>query len=209
MPCSSPDGRRRRAGVAVSLLLLVMPAAASARAAREEVAREFSRTVPMRAAQAFQLEHQQGDVVIGTHALAEARIVAHIRVSAPSAAEASAASQQVAIDVQETPAALAVRTRYPDERGRNVSYAVDYEITLPETASLQARNRFGDVSVKGLKAEGDVRDSHGRLTVTDARAGSAWRTRSARSRWPASTETSRSPTRTAPSASPRFKGRST
>src|SRR5437879_3974711 len=101
MPFSFPDGRRRRAGVAVSLVLLVAPAAASA--AREEVAREFSRTVPMRAAQAFHLEHQQGDVVIGTHALAEARIVAHIRVSAPSAAEASEALQQVAIDVHETP----------------------------------------------------------------------------------------------------------
>src|SRR2546428_2413575 len=117
MPLSAPDGWRRGAGIAVSLFLPLTPAAASARAAREEVAREFSRTVPMRAAQAFQLEHQQGDVVIGTHALAEARIVAHIRVSAPSAAEASAASHEVAIDVQETPAALAVRTRSPDERG--------------------------------------------------------------------------------------------
>jgi len=169
MPFSSPDGRRRRAGVAVSLLLLVSPAAAFARAAREEVTREFSRTVPMRTAQAFHLEHQQGDVVIGTHAQAEARIVAHIRVSAPSAAEASATLQQVAIDVLESPAAVAVRTRYPEARGRNVSFAVDYEITLPETAALRARNSFGDVSVKGLRAEGDVRNSHGRLTLSDAR----------------------------------------
>src|SRR2546426_7841669 len=169
MPFSSPDGRRRRAGLAVSLFLLLTPAPASARAAREEVAREFSRTIPMRAAQAFHLEHQQGDVVIGTHVLAEARIVAHIRVSAPSASEASEALQQVAIDIQENPAAVAVRTRYPDARGRNVSYAVDYEITLPQTAPLQARNSFGDVSVNGLKAEGDVRNAHGRLTFTDGR----------------------------------------
>jgi DUF4097 and DUF4098 domain-containing protein YvlB len=169
MPFSSPDGRRRRAGVAVSLLLLVTPAVASARAAREEVTREFSRTVSMRAGQAFQLDHQQGDVVIGTHSLAEARIVAHIRVSAPSASEASEALQQVAIDVQESPTAVAVRTRYPDTGRHNVSYAVDYDITLPETAPLLARNSFGDVSVKGLKAEGDVRNSHGRLTFTDAR----------------------------------------
>jgi len=62
------------------------------------------------------------------------------------------------------------------------------------------------MSVKGLKADGDVHNSHGRLAVSDARAGSGWRTPSAPWRWPASTETSRSPTRTAPSASPRFKG---
>src|SRR2546428_10310477 len=142
MPFSSPDGRRRRAGLAVSLFLLLTPAAASARAAREEVAREFSRTVPMRAAQTFHLEHQQGDVVIGTHALAEARIVAHIRVSAPSASEASEALQQVAIDVQETPAAVAGRTRYPHTRRHYASYAVDYDITLPQTAARFLRISF-------------------------------------------------------------------
>src|SRR3989442_6702080 len=169
MPFSSPDGRRRRAGLAVSLFLLLTPAAASARAASEEVAREFSRTVPMRAAQTFHLENQEGAVVIRPPALAEARIVAHIRVSAPSAAEAREALRQVAIDVQETPAAVMVRTRYPDTRRHNVSYAVDYDITLPETAALLARNSFGDMSVKGLKAEGDARSSPGRLTLSDAR----------------------------------------
>jgi hypothetical protein len=164
-----PPVGRRRAGAVLGLLLLLPPAAVSARSAREEATREFSRTLPMRAGQAFRLEHQQGDVTIATHALAEARIVAHIRVSAPTAGEAQAALPQVAIDVQETPAAVAVRTRYPDTRARNISYAVDYEITLPETAPLQARNSFGDVSVRGLKAEGDVRSSHGRLTFTDGR----------------------------------------
>jgi len=68
--------------------------------------------------------------------------VAHI-ASRSSAAEASEALQQVAIDVQETPAAVMVRTRYPDTRRHNVSYAVDYDITLPETAALLARNSFG------------------------------------------------------------------
>src|SRR5438093_1254788 len=168
MPFRSPVVRRRRAGAVLGLLLL-LPPAVSARSAREEAPRECSRTVPMRAAQAFHLEHQQGDGTISTHTLAEARIVAHIRVSAPTAAEAQAALQQVAIDVQETPAAIAVRTRYPDTRSRNVSYSVDYELTLPETAPLLARNSFGDMSVRGLKAEGDVRNSHGRLTVTDGR----------------------------------------
>src|SRR6266581_9474670 len=122
MPFRFPVGWRRRVGAAVGLLLLLLPASVSARTAREEATREFSRTVPMRATQAFHLEHQQGNVTIATHGLAEARILAHIRVSAPSAGEAQAALQQVAIDVQETPAAVVVRTRYPDTRSRNVSY---------------------------------------------------------------------------------------
>jgi DUF4097 and DUF4098 domain-containing protein YvlB len=172
MPMLSSVGRRWGRRAAAGLFLLLTPALAAARSAREEATREFSRTVTMRSGQAFRLEHQQGDVVIRTHPLAEARILAHIRVSAPSAAEASSAAQQVSIEVQETPGAVAVRTRYPEAHfgGRgNVSYAVDYEITLPETAPLQARNSFGDVSVSGLKAEADVRNAHGRLTFTDGR----------------------------------------
>lgn len=166
---SSLPGRRRRAVAVAGLLLVLTPAAVFARAAREEATREFSRTVTMRSGQAFRLDHEQGDVVVRTHALAELRIVAHIRVSAPSTGEAAGAAQQVVIEVQETPAAVAVRTRYPEGRGRNVSYAVDYEITMPEAASLQGRNSFGDFSVTGLKADGNVRNSHGRLSFTDGK----------------------------------------
>jgi DUF4097 and DUF4098 domain-containing protein YvlB len=161
-------GARRRLAV-VAMGLLLSPASLLAREAREEATREFSRTVPMRGGQAFRLEHEQGDVAVRTHTLAEARVVAHIRVSAPSAGEASAALEHVAIEVAETPAAVTVRTRYPQDRQRNISYAVDYEIAIPEAAPLQARNSFGALSVSGLKAEGHIRNSHGRLTFTDGK----------------------------------------
>ena len=166
MLSSPPSGPRAAAAV---LVVLLAPSVAHARAAREESTREFSRSVPLRAGQAFRLDHQQGDVAIRTHALPEARIQAHIRVSAPSAAEASAAAQQVTIEVQETPTAVIVRTRYPETRARNISYAVDYDIVMPEAAPLTARNSFGDLSVTGLKADGDVRNAHGRLTFADGR----------------------------------------
>ena len=165
MRCSAP-GRR---AAAVLLLLALPPAAARARGAREESTREFSRTVPMRAGQAFRLNHEQGDVVVRTHPSGEARIVAHIRVSAPSASEAPRRPQQVAIDVQETPTALAVSTRYPEGRSRNVSYAVDYEITIPEAAPLQARNSFGSFTAAGLRADASIRNSHGRLAFTNGK----------------------------------------
>jgi len=166
---SSLPGRPHAVAVA-GLLLLLTPVVAVARSAREEATREFSRTVPMRSGQALHVLHDQGDVVVRTHALAEARVVAHIRVSAPSATEASAAVQQVVIEIQETPAVVSVRTRYPQDRGaRSTSYAVDYEIVMPETASLQARNSFGAFSASGLKADSNVRTSHGRLSFTDGK----------------------------------------
>ena len=168
MPCSHRAGRRARAGAA-AVLLLLLPAAVHARANREEVARDFSRTVAMRPGQEFRLDHSLGDVTLRTHPQAEASIVARIRVSAPTAAEASAAVAQVVIGVQESAAAVAVRTQYPDSHPRNVSYSVDYEITLPAATPLQVRNSFGDVSVTGVKAEGDMRNSHGRLALADGR----------------------------------------
>ena len=54
MPFRFPVARPRGAGALLGLLLL-LPAAVSARSAREEATREFTRTVPMRAAQAFHL----------------------------------------------------------------------------------------------------------------------------------------------------------
>src|SRR5688572_12104591 len=168
--CSSHSGRRRPRAVAAAGLLLALTATpAFAWVVREEARREFSRVVPLRSGQAFRLDHEQGDVVVRTHALAEVRIAAHIRASAPSAASAAAAAEQVVIDVQETPTAVAVRTLYPVGQDRNASYAVDYEITMPEAAPLQARNSFGNFTVAGLKADGDVRTSHGRLSFTDGK----------------------------------------
>src|SRR5204863_21551 len=81
-------------------------------------------------------------------ASAELSVHASIRVSADDDAAAAAFGNAIRIDVEDGPAAVGVKTVYPEShlRGREISFSVDYEIVMPETIPLDVRNAFGDVA---------------------------------------------------------------
>ena len=143
--------------------------------AREEYTRNFDKTVNLAAGQGVRLEHKMGNVVVRTHPGSEVTIHASIRVSASDDAEAKRLADQIRIEVAPVGSALIVRTEYPkEERGgffgfRNVSYSVNYEIVMPETAPLTLRNSFGSVSVDDLKSSADITNSHGKLTFRNGK----------------------------------------
>ena len=70
------------------------------------------------------------------------------------AAEARSFAEQIQVRVEESGSGIMVRTEYPKTwTRRNISYSVNYEITMPETAPLELRNRFGAVTVQNLQVE--------------------------------------------------------
>ncbi len=143
--------------------------------AREEYTRNFDKTVPLAKGQSVRLEHHMGNVTVRTHGQAEVQIHATIRVSASNDAEAKRFAEQVQIEVAPSGSALVIRTEYPkEEHGgflglRYLSFSVDYEVIMPETAPLELRNSFGAVSIDGLKANADVTNSHGKLAFHNGR----------------------------------------
>src|SRR5262245_40958276 len=135
---------------------------------RDETLRNFAKTLPLRPGQSLRVEHRHGDIAIRTHMQPELQVQARIRVSAESKADADAFANQIEIEVLEAAALVTVRTRYPEHQGEhNLSFSVDYDIVMPESAPLTLRNNFGAVRVAGLKAPGDVGTAHGALTFTD------------------------------------------
>ena len=69
-----------------------------------------------------------------------------------------------------------VRTKFPEKKWHffgsgNISYSVDYDILVPETMPLSARNKFGDVTVEGLKAGATIVNSNGKVAFSDGRGG--------------------------------------
>ena len=153
-------------GAKVVLFALVLALDGSA---REEYTRYFDKTVDLRQSQAVLVDHRLGDIVISTHPQLDVTIRAQIHVSASDRirAEQFANSIEIATDVSSS--VLSIRTRYPEKPDsflgfNNVSYWVRYELTIPENAPLEVRNAFGAVSVSGLKANGDIRTSHGAIT---------------------------------------------
>ena len=107
-----------------------------------------------------------------THAGRELKLQASIRVSAPDKQEAAQFGNQIQILVDQTAAGVSIRTQYPqgDTRlfsgRRNVSFSVNYDLLMPADSPLMIKNSFGNVSVTGLKANGDITNGHGLLSFS-------------------------------------------
>jgi hypothetical protein len=157
--------------VVLALTMLSPSAAADPAGQRQEQSRSFDQTVAVASGQMLRVEHAHGDIRITTQARAELRVQAAIRVSAESQNAANEFLEQIQIDVDESPAAITVRTRYPDRAWwrtrRNLSYSVDYTLLMPERMPLNVRNSFGEVSLAGLKADAAVVNAHGTLSAGD------------------------------------------
>jgi hypothetical protein len=152
---------------AINLILICCCATAWA---REEYKRDFQKTAALPAGRTFRIENSNGDIHIHTHAKNEAEIRASLRCSAGTAQEARSFCDQIQIAVQESAAGVSVRTEYPKTwNRRNLGYSVDYDLTLPETAPLDARNRFGGVSAVNLRGGAVVNNGNGSVYFSGSR----------------------------------------
>lgn len=167
---------RRSLALAGFLAALSVCAAASAEFSSPDYQRKFEKTVAMKPGQRFEIDHSQGAVRISTQKTSEARILAEIVVDSSDDAEGKKFGEAIEITVEELPAAVTVRTRYPEKawsfRGRgHISFSVDYTIVIPETTPLSVRDRFGDVEASGLRASSTISNANGKVSLRDARGG--------------------------------------
>src|ERR1022692_1324758 len=143
--------------------------------ARDEYSRNFDKTVTLASGQSVRLAPRMGSVNLRTPAGREVVVHASTRVSASNAAEAKRVAEQIGIEVAPAGSALVIRTEYPKEEHdgffgfHNLSYSVNLDVTMPETAPLELRNSFGSVSIEDLKANADVTNAHGKLTFRNGR----------------------------------------
>jgi hypothetical protein len=125
--------------------------------------------------QTVRLDHRHGNITVRTHAERELQLQASIRVSAPDKQEAAQFGNQIQILVDQTATGVSIRTQYPQENGslfsgrRNISFSVNYDLLMPADTPLTVKNSFGNVSVTGLKANGDITNAHGLLASRPAR----------------------------------------
>jgi len=137
--------------------------------AREEYRRDFRKTVALPGGRSVRIENSNGKVNIRTQSKGEVEIQATIRCSAGTASEARSFAEQIQIVVSDA-GSVSVRTQYPSHyNSRNLSYGVDYDITIPETAPLELRNRFGSVTVTNLHAPGTINSGNGGVYFSGGR----------------------------------------
>ena len=136
--------------------------------------RSFKKTLPLAAGQKLSIEHSNGEIRIETHRQSEVSIEASIHVSSSDEEGASKFSNEIEIEAVEKPGGVSLRTRIPEKKwsfqGKGyVSYAVDYQIRMPEGAELEASTRFGNISVTGLKAAASLHNSNGTIVFKDGK----------------------------------------
>jgi hypothetical protein len=111
------------------------------------------------------------------------KLQASIRVSAPDKEAATQFGNQIQILVEQTAAGVSIRTQYPQENSslfsgrRNISFSVNYDLLMPADSPLTIKNSFGNVSVTGLKANGDITNAHGLLSFKTGKESNDLRTR--------------------------------
>ena len=137
--------------------------------AREEYRRDFQKTVALPGSRNLRVDNSNGKVVVRTHAAPEASIQATIRCSAPTTAEARDLANRIQIVVEESASGASVRTEYPKNWRGNISYSVDYDVIVPETAPVEIRNRFGAVSVDNLHAGAIIINNNGQVNLSGGR----------------------------------------
>src|SRR5580698_10253411 len=136
-----------RSGISVMLSVCC----ATVLCAREQVSRDFQKSVALTGGRTLRIEHSQGNVTIHTHGKGEVEIFATIKCSSERASDAHDICDRIKIAVEESSSGVSVRTEYPSidslHGWHNLSFSVKYDITMPETAPLEVRNRFGTVTV--------------------------------------------------------------
>ena len=137
---------------------------------RDEVKREFNKTVQWRSGQRVCVVHSLGSVNVRTHSANEVQLRVEMRGSASNRGDAEEFIQQIEIQVEETVAGVCFRTKYPEQQSRrrgSWSFSASYDLLVPAAAPLDLRNSFGSMSVTGTKASAVVVNSHGSLRFLD------------------------------------------
>src|SRR5579863_7266334 len=151
------------------------PAGVPVGSAQQQVTHNFDRSIPLPSGQSLRIEHKFGDIAVRTHASRDVHVSAAIHVSASSQDDAENYAKQIQIHIESSASGVLVRTDYPEQKDsgwwghRNFSVSVEYTIEMPENAPLTVRNKFGKISVAGLKAATDIDDEQGSVSIHDGR----------------------------------------
>jgi len=157
----------------ISLATMAAVTSAAPAPPREEVSRDFQKSVPLAAGRTLRVEHSQGSIAIHTHGKADVEVHAAIKCSSERATDARAICDRIQVFVDETGSGVSVRTDVPNGNSfpwlHSFSWSVDIDIAMPDTAPLDLRNQFGSVSVTDLHATANIVDSNGRVSFTGGR----------------------------------------
>ncbi len=116
-----------------------------------------------------------GEIRLEPAEVAEARILADIKVRAGSEAQAQEFAEKVRVTVETTGQSLVVKALKPKDFGRN-ELSVDLTITAPAALALDCTTNVGDIHMSGFSNRVKARTNVGSITCTGLRDAAALHT---------------------------------
>lgn len=131
----------------------------------KEATEVVSRTVPVTSQLGIRVLGLNGDVqVVGAEGIEEVSIRATKRVRSNSVSDAEAHLSDIQIRVTSVQTEIRVETVQPDPSGHRV-YAVDYEITVPESFLLAGVVGNGNMVVEGIRSDLEIQVGNGGVVL--------------------------------------------
>ena len=166
--------RTNRTMATVLTLAVLTSAAVKGLAAKEQVEEKFAKTVSLAPDGKVQIKNLSGMIKVESWTRNEVKIDA-VKISrAGSESRAKSNAALVVIDVKERGTTLDIETQYPQTRGGffrgddSINVSVDYQLLIPEKASLKVNSTSGDVDIQKIGGFADVHVTSGSLTVSQA-----------------------------------------
>lgn len=156
---------RRAAVIGALLALAVYPLTAFA---EEKIEQKFSKVEALAKDGKVILGNVSGTIDIKSWAEAQVKIEA-VKVSkAKTMDKAKENMDKVQIVVQKTGEIVRIETKYPEQKGRHesISVSVNYQVWIPEKASLSVTNVSGSVIADGIGGAFEGRVTSGNATLT-------------------------------------------
>ncbi len=114
--------------------------------AREEVSRDFQKSLPLTGGRSLKVEHAQGNIVIHTHSNGQVNVSASMKCSSERVEDARDGCDRIKITVEENSSGVWVRSELPDRSffngRRSLSWAINLDIEMPDTAPLESTQPF-------------------------------------------------------------------
>jgi len=148
-----------------ALTFLVLATAAGLRADSDDrYVTVITRTLPFRGGK-VKIDHKFGSVMVRTQPGTSVGVKATIRASDPDL------GKKIKVNTSADGEGVTIETEYPTMHFTfgNVSYSVDYEITVPPNAPLDVRNRFGNTDVAGVQAASTINSGQGSVALRSMR----------------------------------------
>jgi hypothetical protein len=118
-----------------------------------------------------EIRNISGNVEVMTWDRNEVKIDALKISRASSMDKAKENASKVKIEITRQNGILRVETQYPKPSIKNLNVSVDYKVTVPSQAAVNARSVSGNVTLESIGGKADAETKSGNVTVVGARNG--------------------------------------